>query len=239
MSHLRNIGVPLTLIALSSLGTIAQAQTTKNIPVVNPSFEATLNPAFPGTFFSKEDVPGFTGTTNGGFNFGEQSNANGANPQTTDGTQYAFINTGSLLQTVNATLTAGDTYTLTASLSGGDATASNPTLSINDGTGIANGGTTADPTVLVTQAFAGTAGPGFTPVSVSFIATAAQARSVNALQIQLSKIGGTETFFDTVRLTQTAPAAAPEPSQFAALGLGVLGLAGLAFKARKRSALTA
>ncbi len=30
---------------------------------------------------------------------------------------------------------------------------------------------------------------------------------------------------------------APEPSQFAALGLGVLGLAGLAFKARKRKSV--
>ncbi len=36
-----------------------------------------------------------------------------------------------------------------------------------------------------------------------------------------------------------APAAAPEPSQFVALGLGMLGLGALALKARKRSSLTA
>ncbi len=41
----------------------------------------------------------------------------------------------------------------------------------------------------------------------------------------------------TIVLIPTPPAAAPEPSQFAALGVGLLGLAGLTLRARKRRTL--
>jgi hypothetical protein len=46
------------------------------------------------------------------------------------------------------------------------------------------------------------------------------------------------TYISEFDVNATPTAAAPEPSQFAAFGLGILGLAGLVFKARKRIAVS-
>lgn len=64
------------------------------------------------------------------------------------------------------------------------------------------------------------------------------APGANPGSVAATQFGTTNNGFG-IALAPTAPAATPEPSQFVAFGLGMLGLGALALKARKRSSLTA
>jgi hypothetical protein len=75
------------------------------------------------------------------------------------------------------------------------------------------------------------------PTTISGTGTVT-AVSGTPLQFQIGgdNYDSSTTFTGDLTLTNfVAPAAAPEPSQYAGLGLGVLGLAGLAFKARRQT----
>ena len=71
----------------------------------------------------------------------------------------------------------------------------------------------------------------------TFIAAAAgtEAFTVNGLKPAPGGFGDTAAQINALQVRDITPAATPEPSQSAALGLGVLGLGALALKARKRS----
>jgi len=64
------------------------------------------------------------------------------------------------------------------------------------------------------------------------------APGANPGSVAATQFGTTQNGYG-IALAPTAPAATPEPSQFVAFGLGMLGLGALALKARKRSSLTA
>lgn len=95
---------------------------------------------------------------------------------------------------------------------------------------------------LLTITVNGTAlGPGNAGLAAGSyrVGTGGQGSAFNAAYVTLSSdITQNKTYlFDNLAVTSLA--AAPEPSQTAALGLGVLGLAGLILTARKRSRLSA
>lgn len=242
----------LALASLATLGLAAHpaaAQVVNNIPVANNSFEANSQPnAGYGTINS------WGGGINTGVNTAAQPFAdNGAIP---NGTQVAFLQTnaavggsGNVQQTyIDQNLTGfvvGQQYVLTFSDNARAAGTPNNAVSVN----VFFGGT-------LTQV---------SPTAGSLVTDTGMNIYSNAALTNVAAAGNKTTPYNTVNVTFTptsttgllafvgsgngallldnvsiAPlAAAPEPSQSAALGLGVLGLAGLIFTARKRSRLSA
>lgn len=246
------INVRQLSLALASLATLglaahpAAAQVVNNIPIANNSFEANSN-----TGAGYGTINSWTGGINTGVNTAAQPFAdNGAIP---DGTQVAFMQTNSAVggsgnvqqsyidQNLNG-FVVGQQYVLTFS---NNARAASGPVSVN----VFFGG-------MLTQ---------LSPTAGSLVTDTGMNIYSNAALTNVAAAGNKTTPYNTVNVTFTptsttgllafvgsgngallldnvsiAPlAAAPEPSQSAALGLGILGLAGLVFTARKRSRLSA
>lgn len=210
------------LLALTrAASSVAQAGTT-NIPVTNFSFESpALNGAQYSTF-----ITGWTPSNSAGVQ--SQSAFPSLYPAgIPDGNQYAYLNgTGSIFQDVGATLTAGNTYTLTAYLGVRTDEAGvlgSVNLETSGGTLLAGTGPVGSP--------AGT----FTPYTVTFTSTAADPNLGQGLRILLSNNTGAQVNFDFVRLTQSAPSPVPEASTTVSLGLLLaLGMGAMVIAAKKR-----
>ncbi len=240
----------LALASLAALGLAAAhpaaAQVINNIAITNNSFEANSNGgAGYGT------ITGWTGGTNTGTNNATQPFAdNGAIP---DGAQVAFLQTnaavggsGNVQQTyIDQNLSGfviGQQYVLT--FSDNARAASGPVsvdvffggmltqLAPTGGSLVTDTGLNIYSNPAVTNvAAAGDKTTPYNTVNVTFTPT-----STTGLLAFVGS-GNGALLLDNVSIAPLA--AAPEPSQAAALGLGVLGLAGLAFTARKRSRLSA
>jgi hypothetical protein len=95
---------------------------------------------------------------------------------------------------------------------------------------------TLDDTVVTAPTFSVFINNSVTPL-FSYTRTSGTALGGDFIGLTTSNTTAVEQFgFDNFAVT--TPAAAPEPSQTAAFGLGVLGLACLAFKARRRASVT-
>lgn len=247
----------LALASAATLGLAALPAAAQNITVVNNSFEANSQPgAGYGT------ITGWNGGINTGVNNGlpnapapapatrQPFADNGAVP---DGAQVAFMQTngnaasgGNVQQSfISQTLsgfTVGQQYVLTffdnaraasnaegiTVFFGGTLTQLTPSA----GSLVTDTGTNIYSNTVAPVAAAANSSTPYNMVSVTFTPTATSG---------LLAFVGTNNgalLLDNVSVA-AAPAAAPEPSQSAALGLGILGLAGLAFTARKRSRLSA
>lgn len=213
----------LILATLAALGLAPLTAHAQNL-VQNPSFEA---PQVGASGFSTDVITDWSGTGS----FGVQSYAAFDGPPYNlysstppgAGAQYAFVNSGTIFQDVTTTVVAGDTYDLSAYV--GDRsdhpnqTGAIDLYSLGGGTLLVTSGPVVSPS--------GT----FTQYAVRYVATAADAAAGGFRVVLENPSSQPQINYDLVSLSV---AAAPEPSQTAALGLGVLGLAGLAFKARRR-----
>jgi hypothetical protein len=217
-SHLL-IGFSLAA-ASFSLGT-ARADTS--VPISNPSFETLpvgglTDGGYCGSTYSLAAIPGWTSSGASG-QFQPFSCYFTYIP---DGTIVGFTNGGSISQTVGATVTPGDVYTLT----------------VYQGTradSISDGGATADLLVNgTTQYFAtgAVASPGsWSKWTATFTGLSTQAGDSIAIELNGTGAGGAQSDFDDVSLSYTS--ATPEPGYLAALALG---LGSLMLAVRRRSA---
>lgn len=200
---------------------VGQQPAPQTIAIANPSFETYNNGVGTGP------ITGWTtsGTGNVGTNRGINTTQNAFSNLTVnpDGGEVAFIQgTSSLSQNLSG-FTVGQKYILTffANARNGNT----PTLNVSLGnTQLFNGAfastTDTNPYTFESVPFTydGTFNGGLTNATLAFAQTAN---------------GDNTALLDGVQIT-AAPAAAPEPSSVAALAIGMLGLGGLALRARKR-----
>ena len=214
------------LAALVALGT-ASASHAQNIPVQNFSFES---PAV--STFTTNVITGWSG--GGGAGYGVQNLAAGPSlfpGGIPDGTQYAYVNTGYIFQDLGLSLTAGNTYTLTAYV-GKRTDNAGAAGSIN----LASF-TSGLPVAFLAQSGSVTSPSGtFTKYTTSFTATGAQAGQ--DFGIVLNDTGTGQVDFDNVSLTQSSPV--PEASTTVSFGLLLaLGMGRLVVAAKRKKVQSA
>ncbi len=208
-SSVRKITLSLALFAAAGLP--AAAQTTP-LPITNPSFEDASSGYTFG--FANVYTPNSTQFP-GGFSDGGAAGFVGVDTRA-----------ASLDQLTSVTLTAGSTYTFTADVGQrADNTPGSGDIALYaqmpDGT-----------TTLLSVTPAAPAAGTFQPYTTVFVDTN-PALNGQGLRLQVDKTSGIQISVDNLRGSITA---APEPSQFAAFGVGLLGLGALALRARKRQA---
>jgi len=226
----------LALIGAFALLTNYRAEAA-SIPVANPSFEDTTDPALttPGQYTTYpgpgDTIPGWTNASYSGVQY-YVTPANSSDPSayqylTLEGVQGAYSDSSLIQQTLSTPLEAG-TYTLTIASGwrGGRNYAGGAFgLYTTDGTDLVSGDFT-QPALQET----------FTDTTLTVDVPTGDAQIGQDLVIKMIGLGqdGGTIDFDNVRLDF---AAAPEPSTYALLGAGVLLLAGVGFA--RRCALTA
>jgi len=219
---------PLTLALgiLAAIGLAAAQPASAQVTIVNNSFEANGVGGY--------EVPtGWTafhpvGSGSYGIDGPDWSGVFANNGTIPDGSHVAFLqNGGSGATTLSQDLsgfTTGDQYVVTfydnARYAYGDALL-NVTL----------GGTTIVPNTDVAPVNYGIPGPYNFVTAAPFTATGSTATLTFSSLVTSS--GDATVLLDDVNITDIT--AAPEPSQFAALAIGLLGLGALALKARKRT----
>jgi hypothetical protein len=197
------------------------------ITVNNPSFEIVPPGGFPltancvpttGCSYNEGSIPDWTGSgTFGEFIPGTQVGNFFAFNTIPDGTTVAYSNSGTISQTVGATVQAGVVYTLQVDLGWRNDL---PTFI-----------GTADLLVNGTQYFATGAIPvqgNWSDFTATYTGLAADVGDPITIELNSS---GTQADFDEVRLADNLASVVPEPASVGILGVGLIGV--LVFARRK------
>lgn len=189
----RSLRSAVPCLAFAGLSLPASAQTT--ISVVNFSFEN------PSTSTFTTSIPDWSGDASCGVHSFAFVAGQFLDASAPDGSQFGYINRGSIFQDVGETITAGQTYTLTGFLGRrNDAQNVLGSASLYSHSGA----------VLATTGFMTSPAGRFTEFSVSFTAESSMPYLGEGLRLQLANISdGLQVNFDKITLTKTAVVPAP------------------------------